>query len=118
MESVLDHERVAPRRVADIGERETRHRDALIELHGVTWNPVAEIMRPRQHGRRPIGEVVEAREEAADASDRDADRKRQRKARAGPPADAGAALVELDRDDPAGERAFDRAREAVLLREP
>ena len=32
--------------------------------------------------------------------------------------DAGAALVELDRDDAAGDRAFDRARDAGLAGEP
>src|SRR5262245_33817767 len=118
IESILDNERVAAYRIKNIDERESRHGGALIELHRVARHPIAEINAPWQRGRRPVGEVVEAGEEAADAADRDADREWERKARAGAPGDARAALVELDRNDSAYERPFDRARKPGLLREP
>jgi len=58
----------------------------------MTRDAVAEVMAPGKRGRRPVGEVVEAREVAAEAADRDSDRQRQRETRAGAHADADAAL--------------------------
>ena len=79
---------------------------------------VAKIMPPRQCGGRAVGEVVEAREIATDAADRDPDRKRQREARAGARGDPGTALVELDRHDATRDGALDRAGKAWLMRQP
>src|SRR5262249_29882505 len=73
---------------------------------------------PGQRRRRAIREVVNPGEEAADAADRDADRERKRKSRAGPAHDAGVALVELDRDDAPSDGGFNRAREPGLPPQP
>src|SRR5215468_842902 len=70
----------------------------------VARDAIAEIVAPWQRGRCAVGEVVEACGITADPADRDADRQRQRKARAGAKPDAVPPFVELDRDDAAGKR--------------
>src|SRR5215831_5633845 len=109
---VFGDEGVAAKNANDIADRERHHGGALVKLHRVARDAVAEIVAPGQRRRRAIREVVNPGEEAADAADRDADRERKRKSRAGPAHDAGVALVELDRDDAPSDGAFNRAREA------
>ena len=118
VEAAVDDERVVPAHAPEVEQGERRHGGAFVELHRMARDAVPEIMRPRQCGRGAVREVVEPREETTDASDRNADGERQGKPRAGAGADAAQAFVKFDRDDPAHDRALDRAGNAGYAGEP
>src|SRR5215475_8577224 len=69
---------------------------------------VAEIDTPRQRRRVAVRVIVEAREEAADAADRDAGDQRQGECITTRTARADRALDEFDADKAAEQRADDR----------
>src|SRR6516162_8853873 len=48
---------------------EGEHREGFVELHGMTWDAVAEIDAPGQRCGRAVGEIRQAREEATEAAD-------------------------------------------------
>src|SRR3954462_14340058 len=104
IESLVDPEAVAVQNTPRIDQRERRHRSAFVKLHRMAQHAIAEIVRPGDPCWRAVGEVVQTREEAADAADRDADRKWQREARPGSQGDARDPLVDFDRNDRAGDR--------------
>src|SRR3954462_6338161 len=82
IESLVDPEPGAVQNTPPIDQRERRHRGAFVKLHAMARDAIAGIVRPGDPARGAVGEVVQAREEAADAADRHAHRKWQREPRA------------------------------------
>src|SRR5215471_20244099 len=74
----------------------------------MTGNAVSEVDAPRQRRRVAVGMVVETRQEAADAPDRDAGDQRQRKRIAAGSMRADCTLDEFDADQAAEQGADDR----------
>src|ERR1043165_4588539 len=99
-----------PGESGEVEAEEGEHRQALVELDRVAADAVAEIDAPGERGGRAVGLVRQAGEKAADAADRDAERERADPDQSGRTPDAARQLVELDRDDAAGERAGDAVR--------
>src|SRR5215510_13851068 len=69
--AVPEPERIAGPEALDQQQEHRQHGEGFVELHGMAGDAVAEIDAPGQAGRRAVGEVGEAREEAAPAADRD-----------------------------------------------
>src|SRR5208337_2497247 len=89
------------------GDQKQSHRNSFIELYGVARDAVAEIMPPREIGRRAVSAILDPGEEAAEPSDRDRGGERRGKAQSGRAGDAEPALQDLDCQDRAGEAAED-----------
>src|ERR1700730_10784903 len=66
LKTALDKGLIVAQEVVQVHGGEDRHRRALIELDRVAQNAVAEVVTPRQMRRRAVGEVVHARQIAAD----------------------------------------------------
>src|SRR4051812_30353867 len=71
MEAGTEHQRRAVPELPDEPEQKAQHGEALIELHWMARDAVAEIDAPGKRGRNPIGVVRQAGEKAAPAADRD-----------------------------------------------
>src|SRR5215472_16215696 len=115
--ALAQDEFVLVRELVEKEDEEAEHRQGLVKLDGVTQHAVAEIDAPRKTGRRAVGEIGQAREEAAEAPDGDAERERRHELQAGRTFDAGEELVDLDQDDPAADRASDRMAELEAPRQ-
>jgi len=74
-------------------------------------HPVAQVHRPGQAGRRAMGVVRQAGEEAAEPADHHAEAERADEDPAGRALDAAQSLVELDPDDGADQRAGHAVRQ-------
>lgn len=97
----------ARRQTPDVGRKEQQHRAALVELHGMATDAVAQVYRPRQGGGFAEGPVLQARHQAADAPDNHAGGEGAGEGCAGRALDAPDPLVDLDPDDRADQRARD-----------
>ena len=75
-------------------EGEQEKEDELLELCGMARDAVAKIYSPRECGGRAAGIIGQAREEAANAADSDAEAKRDGEEIAGARADVREALGE------------------------
>ena len=70
IESVVDHKAVVAAYAPDVDERERGHGGALVQLHRMAHDAVAEIVAPRQLGWRTVGQILESGEKAADDLER------------------------------------------------
>ena len=105
IEAVLQPEGVAGHETLDQHDEHRGHGERFVELHGVAWNAVAEIDGPGNTGRRAVGEVGEAGEEAAQPADGHGGGEGRGEDDAGRALDTGEALEGLDRGDGAGDAA-------------
>jgi hypothetical protein len=86
---------------------ECEQEDDFVELGGVAGDAVAEVDGPGEGGGSAVGVVGEAGEEAADASDGDAEGERDGVEVTGGLADADVALHEFHGDEAEDQRAYD-----------
>ncbi len=101
----------ANRQAGKIGGQEQGHRQALVDLHGVAADVVAQVHRPGQARRRAIGEIRQSGEQAAKAADDNPGGQGpdEHPARGAPHAAQG--LVDLNQDNGPGQGASDAVRQ-------
>lgn len=107
VEAVANRPGRAPRQAENVGRQEQRHRAALVELHRVAADSVAQVDRPGQSRRRPVGAIGQAGEQAAQATDDHAGDEGADEDRPGGAFDAAEGFVDLDPGDGAGQGAGD-----------
>src|ERR1700693_3423710 len=77
IEPVTRPEFAMSRKSKKIDGAKTRHRRTFIKLDGMAQHPIAAIDSPGEIGRYSVSEIFEAGKEAAEPTDRDADRQRR-----------------------------------------
>jgi len=111
MEAMPPRPALLPDQGGPVNGQKHRNGQRFIDLHRMARDPVAQIDVPRQAGGAAIGLVAQPREQAAPASDDDAQRERDDERSAGRAADMMPPFPYLDRDDPARQRASDAVGE-------
>src|SRR3979411_2128182 len=102
VKAVPEPEGVARPEALDQHDEHRGHGEGFVELHRVAMDAVAEIDAPRQRGRRAVGEVGKAGEEAAPATHGHGSGKGCGEDDAGRAAHTSEALEGLDGGDGAG----------------
>ncbi len=95
----------------EVEAQEQGHGQGLVDLHRMAAHPVAEIHRPGQGGRRPVGVVRKPGEQAPPAPDHDPECEGPREGAAGRAPHAAHGLVDLHTHDGPRQDARDRVRE-------
>src|SRR5215472_13325372 len=103
IKALTKNERILPRDFAQVNREEGKHGEGLVELDGMAGDPIAKVDTPRKRCPYSIGVVRKAREEAAPATDGDAERQRRNELRASRAAYPGEELECFDSDYPPGD---------------
>src|SRR4051794_9035736 len=105
VETVADDRRVAVHQRAQPEGEKQQHRSGFVELHRMPVDAVAEVYAARQLRCCPVGVIGQAREEATESADGDAQRQWTDEWQARRAADAAHPFVDFNSDHATRDRA-------------